>query len=126
VDLVAEAKRQLRLLDEAHAFTAPFDPRPRALQSGLDAAPREYLCPVLAYPSWLKGSGKRDIVTAEFVIDSTGLVVERSIRVVSQADEDLTAAALDRLAQCGYVPGRKGGRPVPVRVVQSWRVAERP
>ena len=126
VALVANARRQLEELDRAARYRAAPDLRPHPLQSGLDSPPSEYLCPALVYPPWLKGSGARGLVTAEFIVDSSGLVQEQSIRVVSQENQDLTAAAVDRLKQCGYVPGRRSGRPVPVRVRQSWRVVESP
>ena len=125
-DLLVTARKQIDELDAAQRYFAPIDLRPHALQAGLESPPREYLCPALVYPSWLKGSGARGVVTAEFIVDSTGLVREQSIRIVSLGDVDLTAAVVDRLKQCGYIPGRKGGRPVPVRVRQSWRVPAAP
>ncbi len=122
--VVAEAKQQLRELEAEQRYRAPIDPQPVALRDGLDHAPRVYLCPRLVYPSWLRGSGVRGVVTVEYVVDSTGLVLEQSIRVVSNENEDLTAATLEMLKQCSYLPGQRAGRPVPVPVRQSWRVHE--
>lgn len=125
-DVVANAGRQLAEMEAEQRYRRRVDLQPVALRGGLDRTPRVYLCPRIGYPSWLKGTGTSGVVTVEFVVDSTGLVLEQSIRVVSNENGDLTAATLDMLKQCSYVPGERAGRPVRVPVRQSWRVRETP
>ena len=125
-DFFEEASQQLEQIATEAGRRRRIDLNPIALRSGLESPPRVYHCPAIENPSWRKGSPAHGVVTAEFVVDSTGLVIESSIRVVYAADADLSAAVVTMLSQCSYVPGQKAGRPARVPVRQSWRIGNTP
>jgi len=94
--------RPVPLIDDAPARPLPGNPRP-------------------VYPELLRGTGIEGSVTADFVIDSAGRVVAESIRFEkSDAHELFAAAARRALLVSRYEPARAGGRPVAMRVTQTF------
>ena len=72
------------------------------------------------YPALLRSAHVEGEIVAHFVVDSTGRVDSRSISFDS-GDEVLFDAAVRRaLLASRYEPARAGGRPVAVRVQQSF------
>lgn len=72
------------------------------------------------YPSMLRESGKEGQVLLRFVIDSTGRVDVRSVRVVSSDDERFTVAVRDVLPRMRFAPAQLRGRDVAVLVQQPF------
>ncbi len=93
-------------------------PRFEVLRVGLDAPPRVYRCPAPQYPRAGAGS-VGGAVTIEFQVDSLGMAVEKSGRIVSTDDSAFTQAAWEMILHCSYKPGILRGRAASVRVRQT-------
>lgn len=71
------------------------------------------------YPPALSIAGVEGRVLVEFVIDTTGHVEDRTLRVVESSHRGFEGAALETLSRSLFRPARNGGRTVRQRVVQS-------
>ncbi|MEO8636251.1 MAG: TonB family protein [Gemmatimonadales bacterium] len=73
------------------------------------------------YPEFLRWSGVTGQVVVEFVVDSTGRLLESSLRIVSADHPGFVGPARMALRQSCFRPGRVGGAAVPVWVRQTVR-----
>lgn len=64
------------------------------------------------YPAELRKQAVEGSVTARFVIDTTGAVDMRTLRIISSTDFRFTNAVRDRLSLARFQPARIDGRPV--------------
>lgn len=86
--------------------------------SELDSPPRlssqEMTARLLArsYPADLQKAGVSGIVQVEFVVDKTGKVDPKSIKVVSSSVPQLSEAAKKAVAEIKFKPGQFKGQPV--------------
>ena len=87
------------------------------LESEVDVVPRRISGSNAAYPDWgpKLARGERVSITASFVVNEAGEVTD--IRV--ERGGGVLEAVLLEISRWKYVPGRKGGQPVKVRV--SWK-----
>jgi serine/threonine protein kinase len=102
----------------AASVTVPARVDPRVyLESEVDALPRRISGSNAAYPNWgpKLARGQRVSITASFVVNEAGDVTD--IRV--ERGGGVLEAVLLEISRWKYVPGRKDGRPVKVRV--SWK-----
>lgn len=60
-------------------------------------------------------------VTAEFIIDTSGVVEQGSVRIVASTHEAFARAVLEALPQARFRPGRLSGQPVRQLVRQDFR-----
>lgn len=85
----------------------------------LDEPPELLECGPPRYPRIMRAAGIEGSVTANFVIDSSGLVTPGSITVVRSTDAAFEGPAKEQIASCRYLAGRVAGRAVPVYVTLS-------
>jgi TonB family protein len=67
--------------------------------------------------------GLEGTVTLRCIVDASGRVEPGSIELLTEADPRLAAVAIRTLANARFRPGRRGGVPVRVQVVQRFRFA---
>jgi outer membrane biosynthesis protein TonB len=86
-------------------------------ESDVDVAPRRISGSNAAYPDWgpKLARGERVSITASFVVNEAGDVTD--IRV--ERGGGVLEAVLLEISRWKYLPGRKDGQPVKVRV--SWK-----
>ena len=85
----------------------------------VDQPPQLLSLPPLRYPEMLKQAGFEGDVMLDFVIDTTGHVEPRSIRVVSSPHPLFEAAARDAILGSVYRPAQVSGGLVRARVQQA-------
>ena len=76
--------------------------------------PRLLASPRLVYPAWLQNLGVEGFVVLRFVIDTAGLVEQRTIEVIQATHDGFIEPAKRIVCQSLYRPGRVRGRPVRV------------
>lgn len=76
--------------------------------------------PTPAYPDALRSSGIRGLVTAEFVVDTTGRVEPDSFRAVASDNELFTTAVRTAVLRTRFRPAEAGGRRVRQLVQESF------
>lgn len=84
--------------------------------SALQERPHLVSSPALAYPAPLLLSRTSGRVIVAAVIDTTGRVQNRTLRVVESSDARFNQAAKDYVAASRFTPGRIAGRAVRVRL----------
>lgn len=72
------------------------------------------------YPVWLQERRVQDAFDVLFVVDSTGRVVEHSIRVLGRTERMLVEAVRYALKRSRYFPAEVGGHRVPQLVEQRF------
>jgi hypothetical protein len=76
--------------------------------------PRLLASPRLDYPAWMRNRGIEGFVVLEFVIDTAGLVEQRTIEVIQATHEGFIEPAKRIVSKSIYRAGRVRGRPVRV------------
>ncbi len=76
--------------------------------------------PSLVYPPALRSTGVQGEVLAMFVVDSTGRVLDGSLRIVRSADSLFTQAVRGMVADMRFDPPRLNGRKIRQLVQQSF------
>lgn len=76
--------------------------------------------PSLVYPSTLRSTGVQGEVLAMFVVDSTGRVLDGSLRIVRSPDSLFTRAVREMVAEMRFDPPRLNGRKIRQLVQQSF------
>jgi periplasmic protein TonB len=79
--------------------------------------------PTPRYPEVLRSAGIEGRVTLEFVVDTTGRVDQRSIRVLDSNADAFVTSIRDALAGTRYHPALVAGHPVPQLVRQEFAFA---
>jgi len=74
----------------------------------------------LRYPKAVRGSGNKESVRLQFIVDSTGKVRPSSVRLIGPARPAFAAEARRMLLAAEYRPAERQGRPVPTLVVQEF------
>lgn len=84
----------------------------------LDRLPRVRYEPAPVYPYALKNEGVSGVVTAEWVVNKQGRVVE--VRIISSTERAFDAAVLEAVHKYRIDPGTKNGRPVFFRMSRDF------
>lgn len=84
----------------------------------LDSSPRTRAQPAPIYPFEKRRTGEAGEVTVEFSVDESGRVTEP--RVTHASDRAFEAAALQAIVKWRFEPGRRLGRVVRFRMVQTF------
>ena len=93
--------------------------RPTIITPGmLDSTPRTRAQPAPIYPFEKRRTGERGEATVEFTVDESGRVIEP--RVTHASDRAFESAALQAIAKWRFEPGRRLGRVVRFRMVQTF------
>jgi RNA polymerase sigma factor (sigma-70 family) len=71
------------------------------------------------YPADLKAAGVAGEALIEFVVDTTGAVIE--VKPVSSTHPEFEAAAAEALMKWKFVPGQKGGQTVKIHAQQPFK-----
>jgi len=88
--------------------------------AGLDRQAQLASTPHLKYPKEFLGSGVKESVRLQFIVDSTGKVRPSSVRLIGPARPAFANAAVQELLAAEYRPAERQGRPVPTLVVQDF------
>jgi protein TonB len=84
--------------------------------NNLDQRPVARVQPGPQYPYEMSRAGINGDVVVEFIINTSGDVIDT--RVVRSSHREFEVPAMQAVAKWKFKPGRKGGRPVNVRVSQ--------
>lgn len=110
---------------DAVAQRSVYDPTPRTLDSGLVYQVSELERPPalshqwhVEYPEREEAARHEGRVLLQFVIDTSGVVMRETVRVLMTDGVDFTDAALQSLDKARYLPAVALGRPVRVIVWQ--------
>jgi|SRR6478736_2816081 len=88
-------------------------------ESDVDDVPVLRSAPAPRYPRVMAEAGIAGSVTLSFVIDTTGLVVAGSAKVVRSSHEAFVAAAEEAVYGSRFTPAKRRGEAVPVLVRQT-------
>lgn len=88
-------------------------------ESDVDDVPVLRSAPAPRYPRVMAEAGIAGSVTLSFVIDTTGLVVAGSAKVVRSSHEAFVAAAEEAVYGSTFTPAKRRGEAVPVLVRQT-------
>lgn len=72
------------------------------------------------YPELLKGAGIEGEVLAQFIVDTLGVPVVSTFKVLTSAHDLFSLSVKNALPRMRFVPAEKGGRKVRQRVVQPF------
>ena len=120
VDTTDTAHVRTRWLTERRTCAAPMNgdsarvrtdtncvrPRIEKQAAGMSTNPHP------SYPQSMLYRGKPGDVTIQFVIDSTGIIDHRTVRLLESSHPDFAHAVLDVLPQFRFTPAEVDGRPV--------------
>jgi TonB family protein len=112
---VAEALRPTRAPIDIASHSGPFDETEVETPVGTLADN-----PVPRYPGSLEAAGVEGQVLAEFVVDSTGHVERKSVRILSSTHTLFAYAVRDALIRSRFYPALIGNRAVRMRAVQPF------
>ena len=97
----------------------PIDQTQTYLEAVVDERPERISGPQPRYPEMLRQAGVEGVVLLEFVIDTSGRVVEESVKILQATNRAFETPAKNVITRSLYRPGRVRGVPVPVLVQQQ-------
>lgn len=100
-----------------------LDPAFSEAGEGARVPPRPVSVPLADYPAELAATRQDGQVVVSFTVDTEGKVTD--LKVVEASHPAFAAAALESIARWRFTPGRRNGKPVPVKMRQPVRFEPR-